>query len=180
MAHTEYEIKVLDINAGQVRNHLSELGFTEQPVLAFRRRVYEFAGNPNAWIRLRTDGAKTTLTYKEYKHDAIDGVEEIEVVVDNFDLTHALLEKLGYSAKNYQENRRTLFVKDGDPIEISIDEWPLIPAYMEIEGPSQQSVEDYLGMLGLSESTTTSAPTSEVYNKYNLNINDYPELNFSA
>lgn len=178
MTVTEFEIKVLNIDTVTVHQALQANGFKELPRLDFRRHVYVLPQNENAWIRLRTDGAKTTVTYKEYVSDSIDGVQELETRVDDFGTMHELLQKTGLTSKTYQENRRTLFQKDGSAIEISIDEWPHIPAYLEIEGASMEEVTSFLKLLALEDHETTSAPTSEVYKKYSLNLDDYSALTF--
>lgn len=51
--------------------------------------------DPHKWIRLRTDGEKSTLTIKHIiQPDAIDGVQEWEVEVSDFQQTHFILEQL--------------------------------------------------------------------------------------
>ena len=47
--------------------------------------AYDFTlANSNSWVRLRTDGNKTTLTVKEiHNDDGVDGTKELEVSVDN-------------------------------------------------------------------------------------------------
>lgn len=172
---TEYEIKVLEINVDQITKQLLGAGFTQQPTQPFRRFVYT-VGSSGDWVRLRTDGSKSTLTYKSFGHNSIDGVKELEIVVSDFEKTHQLLGLLGYKAKTYQENRRTNFVL-GD-VEISIDEWPKIPAYLEIEAKNKQSVEKWLNQLGLNQENTTSEPTSAVYQKYGLDLDSFESLSF--
>ena len=174
----EYEIKVLDIDVSKVRTTLKSLGFRQASVIEFRRYVYLSAQNSKTWLRLRTDGKKTTLTLKKYVSDAIDGVEETEVIVNDFETTNQIFEGLGLHAQNYQENRRTLFIKKDSDLEVSVDEWPHIPPYLEIEAKSQTTVEALLKQMNLSSLPTTSAPTSEVYKRYGLAIDDYQILRF--
>ena len=177
MITTEYEIKVLNIDVVTVRKKLLDEGFKELPQQNFRRNVYTL-DNVNAWIRLRTDGGKTTLTYKEYVADTIDGVKELETTVGDFSAMHGILEKAGLTSKTYQENRRTRFEKPGAVVEVSIDEWPHVPPYMEIEGGSEDEVRKYLQLLDLSNHEQTSAPTSEVYKRYGLDLDNYMNLTF--
>lgn len=173
---TEFEIKVLEIDQTDIAKRLEALGFTAKPRQEFKRYVYNLE-NANSWVRLRTDGTKTALTYKSFEKDAIDGVQELEVEVSDFEKTNELLELLGYKASTYQENNRQVYQLD--TIEISVDEWPKIPAYLEIEAKDQKTVEEYIEKLGLGSAKTTSAPTSEVYKLYGLSLDDYPHLTFS-
>ena len=57
---------------------------------------------------------------------------ELETVVGDFDVMNDILKELGYNYRNYQENYRIIYSLDD--VEISIDSWPLIPTYAEIEG----------------------------------------------
>ena len=64
--HTEYEARILDIDKNILEKRLTELGAKKEADFDYRRRVYNF--NPSTdhkWIRLRTDGKKTTLTIKK-------------------------------------------------------------------------------------------------------------------
>ncbi len=133
--NTEFEVKILAIDIDEIIVKLAELGAEKIGEKQQRRFVYDLMPKKeNLWIRLRTDGQKTTMTLKEIQNDKIDGTKEIEILVDDFDKTKIFLEKLGYEHKSYQENRRTSYILDG--VEIEIDLWPLIPPYVEIEGKS--------------------------------------------
>jgi adenylate cyclase, class 2 len=97
-----------------------------------KRCIYDFNPmRPDAWIRLRDDGQQSTLTIKERSADTVDGTKELEVVVSSFEDMNAIMERLGYTSRLYQENRRRSFVLDD--VQIEIDEWPMIPPYLEIE-----------------------------------------------
>jgi adenylate cyclase class 2 len=174
---TEIEVKILEINVDEVISRLDALGAKKIGEKMQRRFVYDF--NPkreNSWIRLRTDGNKTTLTVKEIHNDGIDGTKELEIVVDDFEKTNHLLEKLEYIAKGYQENRRISYVLDN--VEIEIDFWPLIPPYMEIEAKTALEVEAMVKKLGFDVSQSTSINTKKVYKKYGIDIESIGELKF--
>ena len=134
----ERELTVLNIELDDFIQTLEELGAEKQGEFLQRRYVYNVKPlNPNKWIRLRTNGTKTTLTIKEIKDkNAIEGTNELEVVVGDFDKTNEILNELGYEARNYQENYRRVYLLGN--VEISIDSWPLIPTYAEIEGKTNE------------------------------------------
>lgn len=173
---TEYEIKVLGVDTKALRTILKKLGFDETPRFLFRRRVYEFPDG--GWIRLRTNGDKTTLTYKKSNSDSIDGMTEVEVSVSDFEKTDQILQLANINPKNYQENFRTEFT-NGE-VEVTIDEWPLIEAYVEIEGSSVAEVENYIKQLGLEKYTQTSKPTSYVYELNGIDLQSINELRFPS
>ena len=62
----EIEIRLLNINKEQFVKNIIDLGAKKLSEALQKRYVYDF--NPvqdNKWIRLRTNGKKTTLTIKE-------------------------------------------------------------------------------------------------------------------
>lgn len=176
---TELEVKILEINPQALVQKLLDIGAEKVSETVLQRRyVYDvIPPRDSAWIRLRDDGKKITLTIKEILNDEIDGTKEIEVTVDNLQKANKLLEFLGFKSRAYQENKRTSF-KLGS-VEIEIDEWPQIPPYMEIEGPSKEEIEEVVSQLGYSMSDTTSENTEKIYARYGLDIHSFPELKFS-
>ncbi len=174
----EYEARVLEINKEELENKLNSLGATKIADFNYKRKVYDF--NPatnNKWIRLRTNGEKTTLTIKEIKSQEIDGTEESEIEVSDFEEADIILNKLGYKSHQYQENKRTRYILDG--VEIDIDTWPYIPTYVEIEGKSVDEVTEMIDKLGLTDYEITSIDVQGVFNKYyNIDIKQMPELTF--
>ncbi len=177
MNNVEYEIKVLDIDTTSVEQDILRLGGQKIGEQKFKRYIFDV--NPptkNKWIRLRTDGQKTTLTLKINKSDSIDGTEEYETTVNDLNTTRQILLQSGLKQVSYQENNRLLFELDG--LEISIDSWPQIPPYLEIEGDNEELVKTMLKKLGLDKQRTTSLPTKEVYKMYDLDLDKLNPLTF--
>lgn len=174
---TEFEAKILEIDVDRIISKLKALGAKKVGEKQQRRFVYDFTPKKeNSWVRLRTDGQKTTLTIKETQNDNIDGTKELEISVDDFDKTNLLLEKLGFAHKGYQENKRISYVLEG--VEIEIDFWPQIPPYLEIEGKSVDEVEKIIKLLGFELSQATSIHTTDVYKKYGIDIDSIKKLKF--
>lgn len=159
----EYEIKVLEIDLESIEKKLKSLGANKICDNLQKRYVYDF--NPvlsNKWIRLRTNGKKTTLTIKEVTdNNSIGGTLETEIEVSEFGKTNLILNKLGYKHKSYQENRKIIYKLDD--VEIDIDFWPLIPTYIEIEGKNEEEVLSILKKLELENYKTTTKCTDLVY-----------------
>lgn len=176
----EHEAKVLDIDPEEVRavilsNDGSQVGETK----LMRRYVYDIVpGDMSKWIRVRDTGTETTLCVKEIRSDAIDGTHEVETVVGDFDTTNELLGLLGFTPKSYQENRRTSFVLDG--VRLELDEWPLIPPYLEIEGDTAAEVVGVAQILGFAEEQLTSENTTKVYARYGVELGGMREVRFSG
>ncbi len=167
--HTEYEVRVLEIDREKVLAKLEELKAEFQWDEIQKRYVYDFIPKvPNKWIRLRTNGKKTTLTIKNLVSSEIDGTQELEIEVDNFDRCNLILKELGYEPRGYQENRRIQYLLNG--VEIDIDDWPYIPTYLEIEGPSEESVYNILDVLGYNKEEATSRDVEGIYKDYGYEI----------
>lgn len=174
----EYEARVLEINKEELEKKLNDLGAKKVADFNYRRRVYNFSpATDGKWIRLRTYGSKTTLTIKEIKNNKIDGTEETEIEVSNFEDTNTILNKLGYVSHTYQENKRTRYLLDG--VEIDIDTWPYIPTYVEIEGKSTEDVENMIKRLNLNDYKVTSIDVQDVFRKfYKIDISKKEEVKF--
>lgn len=176
--HTEFEVRVLDINKDKIIEKLELLGANKIAEFDYKRRVYNF--NPatdHKWIRLRTDGKKTTLTIKKLEDFTIDGTKELEIEVSNFEETNQVLEELGYKSHTYQENRRIRYVLNG--VELDIDSWPYIPTYLEIEGKDEESVKNMIKLLEVNEDKVTSIDVQGVFKEfYNIDIASVPVVKF--
>lgn len=180
MSNKEIEIRVLEINEEQFIDKILSLGGLKVGEFFQKRYVYDF--NPvvsNKWIRLRTNGEKTTLAIKEIKdRNVIDGVDELEIVVEDFEKTNIILNKLGYKARNYQENYRKVYLLKNT--EISIDSWPLIPTYAEIEGKNNEDVMEVLELLRDSGKETTLDVNSIYKEIYGIDMKQIVELKFGV
>ena len=174
----EYEVRVLEIDKEQLVNKLKELGATFKGKYEQKRYVYDIIPKCDGkWLRLRTNGKETTLTYKSVEKNSIDGTKELEIKVDDIEKTNELLKTAGILPKGYQENNRTQYVLDG--VEIDIDSWPLIPTYVEIEGKDEESVNKILKKLDLQEKKVTALDVQSVYEKiYNIDISKIEVLKF--
>lgn len=173
--HTEYEVRVLEIDEEAMIQKLENLGAKFQWDHLQKRYVYDFIPKIDGkWIRLRTNGDKTTLTIKNIVSSQIDGTQELEVEVDDFAKTNLILNELGFVAKGYQENRRRQYVLGN--VEIDIDSWPMIPTYLEIEGPSEEAVYEVLKKLDISKSKATSRGVDGIYQDYGHDLSEIYEL----
>lgn len=176
--HTEYEVRILDIDKEKIIKKLEELGAKKESEFNYKRRVYNF--NPPTdykWIRLRTDGRKTTLTIKKIESFSIDGTKEMEIEVSDFEETNKMLEEMGYKAHTYQENKRIRYVLNN--VEFDIDSWPYIPTYLEIEGKDEVSVKKMLEVLEVDKEKATSLDVQGVFKEfYNIDIAEVPVVKF--
>lgn len=176
--NTEYEIRVIDIDKEYMIKKLEKCGAKKIGEYNQKRYVYDMKPkNDSQWLRLRTDGYKTTLTYKNIIKDTIDGTKELEVEVSDFEKTNNLLEIMGYINKGYQENNRIKYELNN--VEIDIDTWPMIPTYMEIEGKNEEDIMNIVKLLNIDENKITALNCQDIYKDiYNIDIQNMKELRF--
>lgn len=173
----EIEVKKLDVSINEVLTQLNRIGAMYLGCKKQRRYVYDIVpGDQSTWMRLRANGSKVTLSVKKIHHDGVDGTEEWEVEVVHFEETERLLRAMGFEPKAYQENRRYSYLVDG--VEVEIDEWPKIPPYVEIEGPTPEAVYAVAAQFGWSKDDLTSINTTKVYKHYGIDLAEIAELKF--
>ena len=174
----EYEVRILEINSDELINRLERIGAKFIGKYDQKRYVYNtIPKKEGKWLRLRTNGEETTLTYKSVEKNSIDGTKELEIEVEDFEKTNELLELVGIKSKGYQENRRIRYLLDD--VEVDIDTWPLIPTYVEIEGKDEDSVNNVIKKLELQNNKVTALDVQSVYEKiYNIDISKISTLKF--
>lgn len=144
----EFEIKFLNVSKDTVRELLlqNELTCTQQEFLMKRKTFHPLQTDKNEWFRIRKEYSKTTMTYKCIHASDIDGVEEHEVNVSDFDVAAEILMKTGLKNTSTQENLREVW--KNHEIEVCIDTWPGLNPYIEIEGTTPEIVRGYTERLG--------------------------------
>ena len=175
----EYELRMLEISVENMIYQLEKLGAQKKGVFHQKRYVYDFVpAQKGRWIRLRSNGSCTTLTIKEIKSLRIDGTNELEIIVSDFDETNRILHKLGYSPRTFQENFRIEYSLNG--VNFDIDKWPKIPPYMEIEGVSEQAVLGAIDMLGIPHEKFITKDVDSIYHDiYGITLDEISTLKFS-
>jgi adenylate cyclase class 2 len=146
---TEIEAKFLNIEPDDIRRRLADIGAVcKQPMRMMRRVVFD-NDDMNAkrgFIRVRDEGYRVSVTYKQYDEMSLTGAKEIEFTTDNYDAAVALIEATGIRVRSYQEARREIWVVQG--AEVVIDEWPWLNPFIEIEAETESRVKDIAKLLG--------------------------------
>lgn len=183
----EIEIKFLNIDREALEAKLLALGARKVGDYHYRRIVFDYPDfrldAESAWIRLRTEGEKSTLTFKQRLGTNLrnnlggdEGMYERETVVSDFDATRDILLKAGLVEKMYQENKRTHYIM-GD-VECDIDTWPLIVPYLEIEGKTWDAVYGAGEKLGFKKEDAKIFSTNQIYRLQGLDDRNYTRLTF--
>lgn len=146
----EIEAKFLDVSFDDVRKKLEELGAVcEQPMRLMRRVAIEndfMRTGKDSFLRVRDEGHRVTMTYKQFDDLSVNGAKEIEVEVSDFEATVAILEQAGLPSHTSQETRRETW-RFGDA-EIMLDEWPWLKPYIEIEAETEEDLRKLAEKLG--------------------------------
>ncbi len=112
-----------------------------------RRFNFKVPGPVDSWLRVRDEGEYVTLALKAYDASCtIDSLKELEVKVSDFNEMVSILMHLGYQKIIYAENYREVY--SFSDCLLMIDQWPGLPIFVEIEGPTEQSVYAVAKQLG--------------------------------
>lgn len=174
--NTEIEVKFLHVHHEEIRRRLKDSGFEcVTPMRLMRRAIIDYgdrrlqAGTPNSYIRVRDEGDKVTLTYKQFASLSIDGAKEVEVIVSSFEDTVMIFTEIGLEVASLQESKRETW-QSGE-CEVVLDEWPWIDPYIEIEASTESEVRNVSQKLGFDWSDARFGDVMVAYR------DQYPYLN---
>ena len=139
----------------------------------------KFMINENKWLRLRQSNDKVMLTSKhilEKNKTNFQNVVETEIEVSSLEETNLLLESLGLAKRNYQEKTRYSYKYKSAEIEIDI--WPLLKPYIEIECDDENTINEIVVLLGVSDKEIVSLNTEQLYKRINIDVHSMSELKF--
>lgn len=147
--NVEYEVKFVNIDIDAIRERLlAKEAKLEVPMRLMRRVTIDTPEMKakNAFVRVRDQGDKVVITYKQFDALSVDGAKEHEIVVSDFDEAIALFVAAGLPYGSFQESKRETWTLDG--AEIVIDEWPWLNPYIEVESDSVEHVKEVSSKLG--------------------------------
>lgn len=177
----EYEAKFLEIDTARIQDKLTALGASQAfPRTLLTRKIFENDSlDTGAWIRLRDEGSRSTLTLKQVTDSTtINGTTEIETEVGDLHAMADILRRVGLTEVRYQENYREEW-RLGE-VAFDFDTWPGLPTFLEIEGPDEASVQQAAVLLDLDYSEARFGSVDEVYkSEINRDILAEPTLLFS-
>ena len=167
----EYEATFINIDKDGCRKKLRKINAKLiKPEFLQKRVVFNLPSGheiKGGWLRVRDEGDRITMSLKVVNGGKIENQKEICLTIDNFDKGVEFLGEIGCVKKAYQENKRELWILDG--AEITIDEWPFLEPYIEIEAKSEKKVKAAAKKLGLNYSKAMFCSADTIYSKkYNL------------
>ena len=160
----EIEAQFLDINTDDIRAKLKEIGAElKKPEVLMRRVV--FNTGEHSFARVRDEGGEIVMTYKNVSDDSsILGTKEVNLKVNDYSDAILFLKGCGLKIKARQEAKRGIWKFNG--VEICIDTWPWIPTFIEIEGPTEESVWQTAEALGLDKAQAKFGSVDTTYQHY--------------
>ena len=167
----EIEAKFPDITIEDIRQRLKDnQADLVLPMRVMHRAVFDndYMKERNGFLRVRDEGNKTTIAYKQFNPDDRSDVLELEITTDNFDSAIQLFSRLGIQPRSKQETKRETWSLNG--CEVVIDIWPWLNPYVEIEGETWESVKQTAELLGF---TWSDALFGDVMGAYR---HQYPHL----
>lgn len=184
---TEIEAKWLDINLEEMRQRLKTIGATlVAPERLMIRSVFDYPDNRlnknSGWIRVRDEGNKVTMGYKQLNGRTLHGTKEVSITVDSFEGACEFLLSIGFVQKAYQETKRESW-KLGDT-EIELDTWPWVPSLIEIEAKDEETLWHAARKLGLLQNDafygSVEIAYQAIYEVTEADVNSWPEIRFGT
>lgn len=183
---TEIEAKFLNINQDEIRSKLKEIGaILKYGERLMKRKVFDYPDErlrkEGAWVRVRDEGdGGITLSYKKLVDRTLYGTKEITLDVSNFETMCDFLQACGFDSKSYQETKREKWILGTS--EITIDTWPWIPTFVEIESESEEEIHRVSNLLGFdwSKALHGSVETAyqDLFNVTDDEIDGWEEITF--
>ena len=167
---TEFEAKFFPIKKEEFRKKLKKIGakllFAERKMC---RAIADRRANPQIkcdYIRVRDEGNLIRLSAKVHAEEkgSVSDQKEVDVEVGDFDKTVQIFKEAGLKFNRYQETLRETWEFEG--ADITLDTWPGLPTYTEIEAKSEEKVREVAEKMGFSwdKKIITAAP--EIFAKY--------------
>lgn len=167
----EYEATFPNVDKESIREKLTRAGATlVRPEFLQKRTTFQFPSGhevKGGWARVRDEGDRITMSVKVVDGSNITDQKESCLVIDNFAEGVELLTLLGCREKAYQETKRELWILDN--VEITIDEWPFLEPFVEVEGKSEAAVKATAEKVGFQWSKAKFCVVGTLYSeKYNI------------
>ena len=183
----EFEIKFLEVDVSALEKKWLAIGAKKIGEYKYERAMFDYPDwrldKNHAWLRLRTDGMKTTLTFKKRigvkSNDGSipdEGMQENEIELSDYKKAFQIFESLGFIVKLAIKNKRIKYEKGN--VAYDIDFYPQIPPFVEIEADSLDAVKRAATELDFDPEKGLICSPTQVYNKYGINLNEYSSINF--
>lgn len=151
-ANVEIEAKFFPVNKDKLRIKLAKLkARLVSPERKMRRTIFDARFHPEFhcdYIRVRDEGDIVRLSAKTHASTkgAVNDQRETDVIVSDYDRTVQIFKLMNFTPDSYQESLRETWQLDD--CEITIDTWPDLDPYCEIEAPSEKKLKEVAEKIG--------------------------------
>lgn len=178
MAIQETEAKFLNINPDKIRGKLGSIGAKLlEPSISVRRVILETPEMraKDAFVRVRDEGGRVTVVYKQHAKLELGGAVEESFPVDDSDFDEAVKAvraTLGNCSESYQETRRETWQLN--KVVVTLDEWPWLNPFVEVEADTGEAVKTAAETMGFDWQEAVFGGINIVYQM------QYPHLDEKA
>jgi len=180
----EFETRVLNIDREAIKKKLEALGAKLVKDVLMKRITFDYPDRrldaERAFIRVRDNGTGVIeLAYKKNARPTATGLtdtDEIEFEISDMEAARQFFLAIGLEMKQFIETKR-LEYHLGD-LRFDIDEWPMLPPFVEVEGPSAERVMDGIRMLGFAQAQTYSGDAGNMYDDAGVDWKGMREIKF--
>ncbi len=174
----ETEAKFLNVDLAKIRKKLDLVGAKLlEPSASVRRAIIETPEmrSKDAFVRVRDEGGRVTVVYKQHAKLELGGAVEIPFKADNIDFeaavefTRAILDNC---SESYQETRRETWRLN--EAVVTLDEWPWLNPFIEIEADTGEEVKAVVEKMGFDWQEAVFGGINIVYQM------QYPHLDDKA
>ena len=171
----EIETKILEVDVADIKKKLADLGAEE--IQNVRLTVDWFSlpdtnSDEHSWfLRVRSySSGKTEVTWKGKSEilGASRSHKEINLIVDDHEKAKILFENIGLACYAHQEKDRISWKLEN--WQFDLDTYPNMPPYLEIEGNSEEHIQEMIKKLSLeSHESLPEGERTLIERKYKLN-----------
>ncbi len=178
---TEFELRFVSFPKNLREKLKAEKFICTKPKTRMKMKVFHFKPNDTKWARIRDEGGLIRMSMKEIiDPTAIDGVKEVDLIIDKVKAGEEFLKSCGMYKSSGQEKDRETWQKNN--IEIVFDTWPGLPEMIEIEGDNEKQIRAVADKLGLLEKDiyvgALDEMVTELYGIPKKELNEAKEITF--
>ncbi len=165
----EIEVKILEIDKEDLSDNILNLGGEQTEERVIIDTFYDYPDHRLSKrgdiVRVRNSPKEKEVAYKCGPEKSEFNIRrEIETKVGDPKTMMEIIEKFGLVVVHHTEKKRTSF--EVDKVKVEIDEYPEIPPFVEIEGPTEDDVKNVVEKLGFSMNDTTNLHGGQILKKY--------------
>jgi len=146
----EFEVTVPQIDIEDARRRLQKIGAVlHKPNTTHKNIVFNLPEGreiKGGWMRVREESDRVTMSLKIVDGEKITDQQEYFFIAENTEDACKFLTLLGGIKKAEQEKRREIWMLG--QCEVTIDEWPFLEPFLEVEGKNEEMVQEAVELLG--------------------------------